>query len=63
MTEPTIHRADGYTAVGCGAQVAHGVLYATPSMPPRRRLQLALEAAQRHSAGVRGPFRYIKTRS
>jgi hypothetical protein len=55
--------ADGYVAVGCGAQVAHGVLYATPSMPPRRRLQLALEAAQRHSAGVRGPFRYIKTRS
>jgi hypothetical protein len=54
--------ADGYTAVGCGAQVAHGVLYATPSMPPGRRLQLALEAAQRHSAGVRGPFRYVKTR-
>jgi hypothetical protein len=55
--------ADGYTAVGCGAQVAHGVLYATPTMPPRRRLQLALEAAERHSAGVRGPFRYVKTRS
>jgi hypothetical protein len=55
--------ADGYTAVGCGAQVAHGVLYATPTVPPRRRLQLALEAAQRHSAGVRGPFRYVKTRS
>jgi hypothetical protein len=54
--------ADGYTAVGCGAQVAHGVLYATPGLPPRRRLQLALEAAERHSAGVRGPFNYVKTR-
>jgi hypothetical protein len=55
--------ADCYVAVGCGAQVAHGVLYATPTLPPRRRLQLALEAAERHSAGVRGPFRYVKTRS
>lgn len=56
--------ADGYAAVGCGFELALGALYATgqdPVMTPRRRLQLALEAAERFSAGVRRPFAYITT--
>jgi hypothetical protein len=54
--------ADGYDAVGCGAQVAMGALFAsrpdlhiTPWTPPER-VVMALEAAERFSAGVRGPF-------
>ncbi len=47
---------DGFAAVGCGAQVAHGALYATSELDPRKRVLLALEAAERFSAGVRGPF-------
>lgn len=45
-----------YAAVGCGADVALGVMYATDSMAPSPRLQMALNAAEHHSAGVRGPF-------
>jgi ATP-dependent protease HslVU (ClpYQ) peptidase subunit len=50
--------ADGYAAVGCGDQIALGALYATAgtAMSPRRRIQVALEAAERFSAGVRAPF-------
>ncbi|HEX6869586.1 MAG TPA: hypothetical protein VF163_00685 [Micromonosporaceae bacterium] len=50
--------ADGYAAVGCGDQIALGALYATADtgMRPRKRVKLALRAAQRFSAGVRAPF-------
>lgn len=50
--------ADGYAAIGCGDQIARGALYATASsrMAPRKRIELALKAAERFSAGVRGPF-------
>lgn len=53
--------ADGYAAVGCGQDLAIGALYATAKtrMAPERRLKIALEAAERFSAGVRGPFAYI----
>lgn len=47
---------DGYDAIGCGKDVALGVLYATPTLKPKKRIELALAAAERHSAGVRGPF-------
>lgn len=48
---------DGYAACGCGAAVAHGALFATNAMEdPQRRMEIVLTAAQRHSAGVRGPF-------
>jgi ATP-dependent protease HslVU (ClpYQ) peptidase subunit len=52
--------ADGYTAVGCGHEIALGALYASERtrMAPQRRLRLALEAAERFSSGVRGPFTY-----
>lgn len=50
--------ADGYAAVGSGAAVALGALYATAetAMPPKRRVKIALRAAERFNAGVRGPF-------
>ena len=46
---------DGFIAVGCGDQIAHGALYAT-SGDPEERVRTALLAAERFSAGVRGPF-------
>lgn len=49
---------DGYAAVGCGNDIALGALYATAGrgMRPKARVRLALTAAERFSAGVRGPF-------
>lgn len=49
---------DGYAAVGSGDSIALGALYATAGMgmKPRRRVKLALRAAERFSAGVRAPF-------
>jgi len=56
-----VHRsAHGYTAVGCGAPIALGALAVMPAkMPARERVTLALEAAARHSSGVRGPFHVL----
>lgn len=53
---------DGYAAIGCGEEIALGVLYATTRsrMAPQKRIRLALEAAERFSAGVRGPFAYVR---
>jgi ATP-dependent protease HslVU (ClpYQ) peptidase subunit len=50
--------ADGYAAVGCGSDIALGALYASARTrtPAGKRVALALEAAERFSAGVRGPF-------
>lgn len=48
--------ACGYDACGCGDSYAKGVLFATPNDAPRDRIELALRAAETHSAGVRGPF-------
>ncbi len=49
--------ADLYDACGCGEAYAKGSLHsaAWPSMP-RKRVELALQAAAHHSNGVRGPF-------
>lgn len=49
-----------YAAVGCGAQVALGAMYVSKNRDPRRRIRIALAAAERFSAGVRGPFRVIR---
>lgn len=51
---------DGYAAIGCGAEIAHGAMFATPDMQPKKRIELALQASERHNAGVRGPF-HIET--
>lgn len=52
----------GYAAVGCGGAIALGVLAATERLDvgPRRRVKLALDAAERHSAGVRGPMTILR---
>ena len=50
---------DDYIAVGCGHGYAKGAMYALQGcdeMGPVDKLRIALEAAERHSAGVRGPF-------
>ena len=49
---------DGYAAAGCGHELALGALHATTSLglQPKKRVRLALKAAERYSAGVRGPF-------
>lgn len=52
----------GYGATGCGGPIALGNLAATESLDikPKKRITMALEAAERHSAGVRGPFTILK---
>ena len=47
---------DGFSAVGCGDQVAHGALFASRGRPAMDRVVTALAAAERFSAGVRRPF-------
>ena len=47
---------DGYAATGCGDQIAHGALFASREVAGRDRVELALRAAERFSAGVRAPF-------
>lgn len=56
---------DGIAACGCGADVALGSLFSTAStkLTPKRRVELALQAAERMSAGVRGPFHIISTKA
>jgi hypothetical protein len=46
----------GYATLGCGHEIALGALYASEGRKPRKRVTLALTAAERFSAGVRGPF-------
>ncbi|ANT54760.1 MULTISPECIES: hypothetical protein [Mesorhizobium] len=50
--------ADDFDACGCGEQIALGALLASPNSPPRERLTIALQAAERFSAGVRTPFHF-----
>ena len=45
-----------YDAVGSGAVVALGAMYATEGFEPRYRIRLALSAAERFSTYVRRPF-------
>lgn len=47
-----------YNAVGCGAEIALGALHSTKDLikDPQKRVELALEAAAAHSAGVSAPF-------
>lgn len=49
---------EGFQAVSCGDQIAHGALFATKgtAMTAKERITTALEAAHRFSAGVRPPF-------
>jgi len=47
---------DGFDACGCGDQIAKGCLFASSHLAGKERALLALQAAERFSAGVRGPF-------
>lgn len=51
---------DDYAAVGCGRRWAEGVMFATPRLKPKKRVELALAAAERHSAGVVGPMTFVE---
>ena len=61
----TIHR---YDAVGCGASIALGCLFGSSQEfereveSPESRIIQALCAAERHSAGVRRPFKLVHSR-
>lgn len=51
-----------YAAIGTGAAVALGSLYATKELgglKPEQRLQLALRAAVEHSRGICAPYHYM----
>ena len=50
---------DSWNACGCGNEVALGALYATRKMPPKKRIETALEAAERYGAYVRRPFHIL----
>lgn len=47
---------DPFSACGCGYNVALGAMFASEGDDPERRIRQALRAAERFSAGVRGPF-------
>lgn len=49
-----------YDAVGCGDSYALGSLHSTAGQEPVSRVRCALKAAERHSAGVSGPFTILK---
>lgn len=51
---------DDFACVGCGDQIARGVLWQTKGLPARERVERALEAAEHFSAGVRSPFHIIE---
>jgi ATP-dependent protease HslVU (ClpYQ) peptidase subunit len=51
--------ASGYDAVGCGEAYAKGALFASIGESPVHRINMALRAAEAHSAGVRAPFLVI----
>lgn len=54
---------NGVMAVGCGDDLALGSLYTTGTMDlkPEERIKLALEAAEKYSAGVQRPFYIMNT--
>lgn len=56
-------RADSYAAAGSGENYILGALHATEGLglEPEKRLLTALEAAERFSTGVAGPFRIVRS--
>jgi ATP-dependent protease HslVU (ClpYQ) peptidase subunit len=49
-----------YDAVGCGADLAMGAMYATEGMNPKDRITKALSAASTFNAGVAPPFTIMR---
>lgn len=52
--------ADGYTAVGCGAEYALGAMKALVSLEPVERIRQSLAIAEHFSGGVIGPFTVLE---
>lgn len=46
---------ESYASVGCGSSYAMGSMFSTEGMDPQERINIALKAAERFSAGVCGP--------
>lgn len=53
-------REQPYTALGFAKRYAIGALAATPDLPPRVRLERAIEAAAQHSVGARLPAHVVR---
>ncbi len=51
---------DGFDACGCGAPWALGAMAALVDLPPRERIERALQIAEHFSGGVRGPFTILE---
>ncbi len=51
----TCRSVEPFLATGCGQDIALGAMFATEKMAPEKRVNLALEAAEKFSAGVRRP--------
>jgi hypothetical protein len=52
-------RLEPWNAIGCGRDLVLGSLHTTAQLgcfTPKTRLEMALSAAERYSAGVRGPW-------
>ena len=54
--------ATDYMVMGSGMEVALGALAVTDGIPPRRRLEMVLEAVAQHSPYVRAPFTFEEIR-
>lgn len=54
-----IEEAADFTAIGSGAMVARGAMFAGAKLKPRDRITTALEAAALYVPSVRGPFTVI----
>jgi hypothetical protein len=50
-----------YNAIGSGCEIALGVMYATEGRKPEDRIRLALEASEKWTTDVRGPFTVLST--
>ena len=57
--------AENYTALGSGASVAMGAMFATfkasKSMTPKARLEVALQAASEYMVGISPPFVFLNS--
>lgn len=51
---------ESYEAVGCGDAYAMGAMHALSDATPRARLEAGLNAAEKFSAGVAGPFHFVE---
>ncbi len=51
---------EGLDSIGCGAEYALGAMKALRDLPPRERIEKALEISAHFSSGVIGPFHVLE---